>query len=391
MKKIEYNSFDALLKQLVYFFTTLLVILLGSTYLIANELNYKEIISEGRAVIINDDVGLAKKRALEDALYLASIQGGAKIDGFSSIDKNTSLNESVLVRPSATIKDFVIVDEKIDKTHYVVKIMAYLVDATNLIDCAGRDFVNISYLAPHFTISSRLPAWTHKLPNIISSSLTKNLKEINFINLNDLSKMPFNSSNVLKKSIALDYNNLVEGKSNALKYGEFAVHPTIRLDYTKGRLTRVSKEMIVDISLKIYEGPSYKVIDTLNYSFSLWIGNKTGYPELDGFYRVSKDKLTHFVKRSVSKIQYRVLDKLKCHPLQAKIKLIDNKLTIPLGANQGLKRGTVGFVSDSKDIVMSDWIVLTVRNSEEDYSIVEPLNSSNKKEEINGRIIKFLN
>ena len=82
---------------------------------------------------------------------------------------------------------------------------------------------------------------------------------------------------------------------------------------------------------------------------------------------------------------------MKCHPLQAKIKLIDNKLTIPLGLNQGLKKGTVGFVSNKKDIVMSDWIVLTVRNSEEDYSIVEPLNSSNKKEEINGKIIKFLN
>jgi len=391
LKKIEYNSFDALLKQLAYFFTTLLVILLGSTYLIANELKFKEIISEGRAVIINDNTDLAKKRALEDALYLASIQGGAKIDGFSSIDKNTSLNESVLVRPSSTIKDFVIIDEKVDKTHYVVKIMAYLVSANNLIDCAGRDFVNLSYLAPHFTISSKLPAWTSKLPNVISSSLTKNLKDIEFVNLNDLSGIAFNSSNVLRKSVALDYNNLVEGKSSALKYGEFAVHPTIRIDYAKGRLTRVSKEMIVDISLNIYEGPNYNVIDTLDYSFSLWIGNKTGYPELDGFYRVSKDKLTHFVKRSVSKIQYRVLDKLKCHPLQAKIKLIDDKLTIPLGLNQGLKRGTVGFVSNKKDIVMSDWIVLTVRNSEEDYSIVEPLNSSNKKEEINGKIIKFLN
>ena len=95
MKKIEYNSFDVLLKQVIYFLTTLLTILLFSTYLVANEIGYKEIVSNGRAVIINGNVDLAKKRALEDALYLASIQGGASVDGYSSIDSSTNLNETL--------------------------------------------------------------------------------------------------------------------------------------------------------------------------------------------------------------------------------------------------------------------------------------------------------
>ena len=46
-----------------------------STYLVANEIGYKEVYSKGRAVIMENNVDLAKKRALEDALYLASIQG----------------------------------------------------------------------------------------------------------------------------------------------------------------------------------------------------------------------------------------------------------------------------------------------------------------------------
>ena len=125
MKKIEYSSFDVVLKQVIYFLTTLLTILLFSTYLVANEVGYKEILSNGRAVIINGNVDLAKKkRALEDALYLASIQGGAKVDGYSSIDSSTNLNETLLVRPSSTIKDFVIIDENVDESHYNVKIKA---------------------------------------------------------------------------------------------------------------------------------------------------------------------------------------------------------------------------------------------------------------------------
>ena len=154
-----------------------------STYLVANEIGYKEVYSKGRAVIMENNVDLAKKRALEDALYLASLQGGARIDRYSNVDASTSLNENILVRPSSTIKDFVILEESQDETHYNVSIKAYLVNVNNMINCANRDFVNLSYLEPHYSISSRLPAWTSKLPLVISSGIFKNLNNINFINL----------------------------------------------------------------------------------------------------------------------------------------------------------------------------------------------------------------
>ncbi len=391
MKKIEYNSFDVLLKQVIYFLTTLLTILLFSTYLVANEIGYKEIVSNGRAVIINGNVDLAKKRALEDALYLASIQGGARVDGYSSIDSSTNLNETLLVRPSSTIKDFVVIDENVDESHYNVKIKAILVSVNDFLNCSSREFVNLTFLSSHFSISSRLPPWTSKLPNSISSEIKKNLANINFLNLTDASRVYFNPDKVLKKSISLDYNNLVEGKSNSLRSGEFAVHPIIQIDYAKGRLNRVSKEIIVNITLNIYEGPDFSILDSMDYSFSLWAGNKTGYDFIDAFLRVSQDKLIDFVDSSVSKIQYRVLDKLKCQPLQADIELVGDQLVVPIGLNQGLKKGTVGFVSNSRDVIMSEWVVLTVSSSDENSSVVEPLNPLNKKENMKGKKIKFLN
>ena len=391
MKKIEYNSFDALLKQLIYFITTLLSVLLVSTYLVANEIGYKEIFSNGRAVIIDGNLDLAKKRAIEDALYLASIQGGARVDGYSSVDSSTNLNETLLVRPSSTIKDFVIIDENIDESHYNVKIKAILVSVNDFLNCSSRNFVNLTFLSSHFSISSRLPAWTSKLPNSISSEIKNNLNNIDFLNLKDASKIYFNPNKVLKKSISLDYNNLVEGKKNSLRNGEFAVHPIIKLDYAKGRLNRISKEIMVDIILNIYEGPNFNLLDSMNYQFSLWAGNKTGYDFIDAFLRVSEDKLRDFVDSSVSKIQFRVLDKLKCQPLQAEIELVNNELIVPIGLNQGLKKGTVGFVSNSRDVIMSEWVVLTVRSSEENSAVVEPLNPLNKKENIKGKKIKFLN
>ena len=67
-----------ILRKLVYFYYPSIILILASTYLVANEVGYKEVYSSGRAVIIENNVDLAKKRALEDALYLASIQGGQR-------------------------------------------------------------------------------------------------------------------------------------------------------------------------------------------------------------------------------------------------------------------------------------------------------------------------
>ena len=64
---------------------------------------------------------------------LASLQGGARIDGYSSIDSSTNLNETLLVRPSSTIKDFVIIEENVDSTHYNVKIKAILVSVNDFL------------------------------------------------------------------------------------------------------------------------------------------------------------------------------------------------------------------------------------------------------------------
>ena len=138
MKKFSYNKVDSLVKELIVFVTTLLFLLFSSTLLIAQEINHKSIISQGRAVIIDGNEEIAKKRALDDALYLASLQAGAKIDGYSSVDTNTSLKENLLVRPSSSIKDFVILEESKNETHYTVKIKAILVSINDVLNCSVR-------------------------------------------------------------------------------------------------------------------------------------------------------------------------------------------------------------------------------------------------------------
>ena len=83
------------------------------------------VMATGRAVIADQTaIHEAKNIALEDALYLAALRGGAKVDGFSSVQADTSLDDHFVVRPSSEILDYRIVNEVNDDLHYEVTVEA---------------------------------------------------------------------------------------------------------------------------------------------------------------------------------------------------------------------------------------------------------------------------
>ena len=392
MKKFTYNKVDSVIKELIIFITTLLFFLFTSTLLVAQEISHKAIISEGRAVIVDGNEVVAKKRALDDALYLASLQGGAKIDGYSTVDTNTSLNENLLIRPSSSIKDFVILEESKDETHYSVKIKAILVSLNSLLDCSARSNINLSYFKPNFVVSSKLPAQLQNLPLLISQKIFENLTRFDQISLKDSTNFDFNPKKFSALPVSLDYEAIVEGKSGSLKSGEFGIHTLIEVKRSKGTMTRFLNKADIALTINLFEGTNFNVIDTLYYNFSVLLGIETGYQHMDGFYKIPYDKIAEVVQDSISKMQFRVKDRLKCYPLEARAELVKDVLTIPLGINQGVQIGKVGFASNSNpNHSMRDWIVVTVKDSSGDFSVLEILNPSNKKEDINGKLIRFMN
>ena len=392
MKKFTYNKVDSVIKELIIFITTLLFFLFTSTLLVAQEISHKAIISEGRAVIVDGNEEVAKKRALDDALYLASLQGGAKIDGYSTVDTNTSLNENLLIRPSSSIKDFVILEESKDETHYSVKIKAILVSLNSLLDCSARSNINLSYFKPNFVVSSKLPAQLQNLPLLISQKIFENLTRFDQISLKDSTNFDFNPKKFSTLPVSLDYEAIVEGKSGAIKSGEFGIHTLIEVKRSKGTMTRFLNKADIALTINLFEGTNFNIIDTLNYNFSVLLGIETGYQHMDGFYKIPYDKIAEVVQDSISKMQFRVKDRLKCYPLEARAELVKDVLTIPLGVNQGVQIGKVGFASNSNpNHSMRDWIVVTVKDSSGDFSVLEILNPSNKKEDINGKLIRFMN
>lgn len=389
MKKFNYSPFESFLKEIILFLLTIIFFFLTSTVLLSKEQDVQLVISTGRAVVINDDMELAKKRALDDALYLASLQGGAKVNGYSSIDSQSNLKENLVVRPASEIIDFRIIEEIKTETHLTIKIQAALYSPSTDDSCEKQRDVTLSFFKPLFHVSSKIPYWANQLPNTISTHIFENLSKLENIKVLNKSNFSINP-NVGKISSNLDYESLVE--SNVIiKNGEFSILPTIHISAANGRLHRFSKEIMVAIKVDLYEGPNFKLIESLDYDFSLLTGNETGFKVIDSFYRVPIGKFLDYLKASLSRFHFRILDQLKCMPLEATVAYRDKTLIAPLGTNQGLQKGKIGLISNSNpNNSMENWSVVSVIDSNTDFSELETLNPNVALSELDGKIIRFI-
>ena len=390
MKKFNYSPFESLLKEIILFLLTIIFVFFTSTVLLSKEQDVQLITSTGRSVIINDDLDLAKKRALDDALYLASLQGGAKINGYSSIDSQSNLKENLVVRPASEIIDFRILEEVKTDTHFSIKIQAALYSHGVNTGCEKQRDVTLSFFKPLYHVSSKIPYWANKLPNIIAKNIFENLSDLENMKVLDKSNFSIDPNSAGKLDVNLDYDSIVENNVT-IKNGEFSIIPAISISAANGRLHRFSKEILITIKVSLFEGPDFKLIESLDYDFSLLTGNETGFKVIDSFYRVPIDKFLDYLEASLSRFHFRILDQLKCMPLEAAVAYQDKMLIAPLGTNQGLKKGKIGLVSNSNlNNSMENWSVVSVINSNPDYSVLETLNPNVALSELDGKIIRFI-
>ena len=132
----------------------------------------------GRSVIQDDSPILSKNTALEDALYLAALEGGAKVSGYSLIDSFSNLREEVIVQPASGILDYTIIDEMISDQHYEVTIRALIGKNNDRIGCKSRITSTLIAFQPEVYINQNSPAWSQYLPNQIMDSTLYHILEM---------------------------------------------------------------------------------------------------------------------------------------------------------------------------------------------------------------------
>ena len=341
----------------------------------------------GRAAIIHEDaLAEARDMALEDALYYAALKGGAKIDGFSSVDAQTNLNDMIVVRPASQLLDYSIKNEMQDETHYTVTIEAVVGDMV-VSGCQNRPVSHVTLFRPVIQIASDLPHWMSQLPASLSQILAIRLSEQPSLRFRDARKVQLASATTPDNPLnQYDYTQLTSGRV-VMRAGDFAVHTKISFkSESKSKLLSKTEYTIIEIESTISDGNGEVTTKQIKDEFKLQLGKNMPLRSLTVFSQETREAVKALVVMAADVHAEKIAEKLTCMPMIAQLNIADGRLLAKLGRRQGLSRNHLAVAEGQQ----TPWTILRVAEARDDSVFLTPLDMNRNIGDLAGARVTFL-
>ena len=351
----------------------------------ATEENLKLVTSTGRAAIISDEqTQETRSRALEDALYSAALLGGAEIDGFSSVQAGTQLDDHFVVRPSSKIVDYDIVNEQSDDLHYAITIEA-AVGEVRKTKCQNRPVNNVTMFAPDIIIDNKVPAWLAHIPTGLVKKIYDQMSRMPDVKMINKADVPLDPKS-LTKDLRYNYKALTSGVTRILD-GDFAFSTNIVMNKIVQK-EGFQENHFVDaiIESKVFIDSDFKETQTVSHSALIPLRNVTALKFIGNATSPDRSKIRSGFLNLVLRHVDEVTVAMQCTPLAAIMVAQEDGLHIPIGARQGLRDNRLAVVSN-KTI---PWTILRVVKTKMNSAVLKPLNRKRSLSQLSGQKVAFL-
>ena len=351
----------------------------------AEEKKLEIVLSTGRAAIIsNEHIDETRARALEDALYSAALLGGAEVDGFSSVQAGSQLDDHFVVRPSSKIIDYDIVDERFDDLHYTIEIEA-AVGELKKVDCQNRLFNTVTMFAPVFRVNEKIPAWLSHQPPAMIKSLQENLTRKSNFNLVNMVHLPLDPKE-LTRDKTYSYKALTSGTTNVLN-GDFALSTTITLERTVKK-TSFQQNHFVDVMVEsaVFVDSDYRPTEKVTHQAKFPIRNFLPTQFMSVLASPNPTKIRGSLSKLISEHAAELETVMRCTPLSATMIAKEDGLHIPIGSRHGLQDNRLAIMSNE----VMRWTVLRVIKINADGAVLMPLNRKRSSAQLSGQRVSFL-
>ena len=341
----------------------------------------------GRAVIQHEDtVDEARDLALEDALYYAALEGGAKIDGYSAVDETTSLQEMFIVRPTSRILDYAITNELRDETHYEVTIQAVIGDVSAN-GCQNRPISHVTLFKPHHTLAYDLPHWMSQIPASLSHEIANALSEQPSLRVNDArtterpaATTPSNNFN------RFDYRHLTTGRVE-MRQGDVGIETHVNITYeSTAELLSKTHFAILNIDSFLSAPGSRAEAQKVSNVFKIKLGKNNLLYSLTTLNRESRESIQKLIGNAASVHAKKLAETVICAPMKAQLELVGDSLQVRLGTRQGLGPNHLAFTDDKT----TKFKILRVSQAGDTNVVLEPLDRRQDLAELAGAEVTFL-
>lgn len=341
----------------------------------------------GRAAIMHEDnIEEARDLALEDALYYAALEGGAKVDGYSAVDETTRLNEMFIVRPASHILDYSITNEIRDDTHYEVTIQAVIGDVSAN-GCQNRPVSHVTVFKPHHQLAYDLPHWMSQLPASLSHEIMMALTEQPMLRVQDARTTARHEATTVNNSFnQFDYRHLTSGRVG-MRAGDIGIETDIRFSFeSKAELLAKTDYAIIDVE-SILTGPDGRMQgEKVTNHFKVKLGKKMPLYSLTTLNRESRDMIVTILQKAAKIHAQKLTEIIVCAPMKARLELVNGKLQAQLGMRQGLGPNHLAFTDDKT----TKFKILRVAEAADTSVVLEPLDRRQVLSDLVGTEVTFL-
>ena len=382
--RLERPSFLDLVKLPVLVMLAVGCFVLGATTGHAAGMRFTE--TTGRAVIIDPEMEQeARMMALEDALYLAALEGGARIDGFSAVMTDSSLEDHFVIRPASRILDYTITNEVIDDLHYQVSIRAAIGDIPKG-TCLHRRDVNLTVFAPKITHGKSVVAEAGPMAPKVINALVEAIESHPGINARRATDTVLDPARLARTTDQFDYNALTTGLTRVQR-GDFALIPEITLTGKRVRngLDR-RDEMLVSIEMHLFAGETYAWVDHFGLRQQITTKFRSPFRTINVLGQPRRPVILDEMRAPVATLVDEMAAKLQCAPLTATMSIVDGKLSVPVGSYHGMRQNALA-VANGTD---TPWQIMRVTSVTPMSSVLTPLNEKRDINTLAGRTAEFM-
>ncbi len=340
----------------------------------------------GRAAITsNVPAELARMRALQDALYLAALQGGANINGFSAVSTDTSVQDHFVVRPSSKIIDYTILSEEKSDSQIEVSIRAAVGNLPET-KCNRTRPLNMTLYRPDTYIDMNVPAWIEIYHSKLFNELTYMLDSDPLIKISNAMNVPLSPQKLKTIDEKFDYASVLSPQIR-VRPGDFAIIPSLYVS-AEDRTTRflTSRQIEIKLGLKVFSGANYDLIGEFKRSTLFENDTIALFQNLADLDKPTREDLIKVMTGLIEPLTSEMITTLGCQSLNDTLYLDAQRLTAQLGSNQGVTPNMLAITSGKH----SPWTVLRVVSVSSNSSILEPLDKARELSELDGKVVEFM-
>ncbi len=340
----------------------------------------------GRAVIEDDEmIDISRRRALEDALYLAALHGGAKINGYSAVSTDTSIQENLVIQPASKILDYTIISEERADMHFIVKIRSAVGELRKK-ECDNKGLKSLSVYKPVINIDPSAPFWVNSLANELTNEIMVSLKSAEDINLTDNSFVSLDRDQLITANDDYDYISLTSGREKT-RYGDYAAVSAISIAEREKLVGFTTyNSLLITFDTNVYDGSSYTSSFSKSKSLEALFSSSGPWRTINLLLKTNRDNIVEPISIAAKEHAKEVIDNLTCKEINSIIRVNNGKIEVPLGKRHGIKISALAVTKGE----LTPFNVLRVEQVSETKSVLVPLNTALELSKLNGKSIQFL-